>query len=146
MSKRTDVLEAIKRLIQAALPEVPVIGLDDEEAKPEVVGPDGLVIVRSGMPGDPEIDLSPRTYWWEHVVPIEVATYGRPDRRAQLVLDDMIRRIDLARQADPYLGGLCIFLDATMPVDGEADHAGAVPVGWADFNLVPTYSTTSPLG
>ena len=58
----------------------------------------------------------------------------------------MIQPIDADRQADPTLGGLCIFLDATMPVDGEQDHPGAIPVGWADFNLVPFYSTTSPLG
>ena len=146
MSKRTDVLAAIKRLIQTALPDAQVIGLDDEEAKPEAVGPGGLVIVRSGMPGDPEVDLSPPTWWWEHVVPIEVAAYGEPGRRAQLVLDDMIGRIDVARHADPYLGGLCSYLDATAPIDGEADHDGAVPVGWADFNLIPFYSTTSPLG
>lgn len=146
MSKRLAVLEAIKRLIQTALPDAQVIGLDDEEAKPEAVGPGGLVIVRSGMPGDPDIDLSPPTWWWEHVVPIEIAAYGEPGRRAQIVLAEMIGRIDVARQADPYLGGLCVHLDATMPVDGEQNVPGAVPVGWADFNLVPFYSTTSPLG
>lgn len=146
MSKRTDVLAAIKRLIQTALPDAQVIGLDDEEAKPEAVGPGGQVIVRSGVPGDPDIDLSPPTWWWEHVVPIEISTYRQPGVRTQLVLDQMIARIDAARQADPTLGGLCISLDATMPVDGEQNIPGAVPVGWADFNLVPFYSTTSPLG
>jgi hypothetical protein len=146
MSKRVDVLEAVKRLIQAALPDAVVIGMDTEEAKPTEVGPGGLAIVRAGDPGDPEIDLSPRLYWYEHSIPIELAAYGAADRGSQRVLDEQLGRIGQAIEANRTLGGLGIWLDASAPIEGEVDKAGAVPVGWADFVITASYSTTSPLG
>jgi hypothetical protein len=146
MSRRIDVLEAVKALVQAALPQVVVRGMSAEEAKPEVIGPEGLVIVRSGEPGQPEIDLSPPTYWFDHAIPVELASYAKPGRTSQQVLDDMLTAIGTAIQADRYLAGLCVWLDADAPTDGESDARGAEPIGWAEFTIIASYSTTSPLG
>ena len=43
--------------------------------------------------------------------------------------------------ADRSLGGLCFWLDAEAPTDDEADG-----LGFADFTIVASYSTISPLG
>jgi len=146
MSKRVDVLAAVKALIQDALPGATVKGMSAEEAKPETVGPLGMVIVRSGDPGQPEVDLSPPTYWWEHNIPVEVAAYQSSWQTSQQVLDDMLTAIGAALIADRTLGGLCLWLDAEAPTDGETEIRGAAAIGWADFAIVATYSTNSPLG
>ncbi len=146
MSKRLDVLTAVKALAKRAAPHSVVRGMTAEEAKPTTVDALGMVIVRSGDPGDPEIDLSPPTYWWEHRIPVELAACGTPAKSSQEVLDDMLMGFAREIAADPTLGGLCIDLDADAPSDGEAETRGAGAIGWADFAIIALYSTTSPLG
>ena len=146
MSKRLDVLTAVKELARRAAPHSVVRGMTAEEAKPTTVDALGMVIVRSGDPGDPEIDLSPPTYWWEHRIPIELAGYGAGTKSSQQVLDDMLMGFDREIRADPTLGGLCNYLDADAPSDGEVEVRGAGAVGWADFAIIAFYSTSSALG
>lgn len=146
MRKRLAVLTAVKAMIARALPGADVRGMDNEEAKPARVGPLGMCIVRSGDPGPPDVDLSPAVYWWEHRIPVELASYQSAGKTSQEALDDMIAAIDAERRADITLGGLCNYLDAEPPSDGEIDKTGAVPVGWADFAIIASYSTDSPLG
>lgn len=146
MSKHQEVADAVKALVKRALPMATVIGMDLEEAKPTMIGELGQAIVRSGDPGDPEIDLSPPTWWWDRSFPIELAAKNEPSRPAREVLAEMARDVGDAIQADPYLGGLCMWLDASPPVSGEVDHRGAAPIAWTDFAIIASYSTTSPLG
>ncbi|MFC3579127.1 hypothetical protein [Sphingomonas hylomeconis] len=146
MSKRVDVLNAVKEMVQLALPGASVKGMTADEAKPEAVGLLGMVIVRSGDPGSPDIDLCPPTYHYEHSIPIEIAAYQSSSRTSQEVLDDMMSLIGARIAADRFLGGLCNYLDAEAPTDGETDMRGAVPVGWAEFSIIASYSTNSPLG
>jgi len=140
MSKRFDVGVAVKALVKAALPNSKVLGMEPDEAKPSNVDDFGLVIVRSGDPGTPDVDLSPPTYWYEHQFPIEIAARSREQ------LDTMMTAIGDAIVADRFLGGLCIYLDAQAPVDGETQSVGVAAMSWADFPIIATYSTTSPLG
>lgn len=58
-SKREQVLDAIKALVAAALPDADV---KRNLAKADRIPPGGLVIVRDGDPGDPEVMLSPLLY------------------------------------------------------------------------------------
>lgn len=146
MRKRIAVLAAAKALVQAALPAADIRGMDNDEAKPTRVGAQGLGIVRSGDPGTPDVDLSPATWWWEHRIPIQLAGYQVDGKTSQQALDEMIAAIDARRRADPTLGGLCIYLDAEPPTDGETETVGTTVLGWADFALVASYSTDSPLG
>jgi hypothetical protein len=57
-SKREQVLDAIVALITAAVPEAKV---ERNLAKPERIPSSGLVIIRNGDPGEPEITPSPLT-------------------------------------------------------------------------------------
>lgn len=145
MATRLDVLAAVKALVEQALPGATVRGMDTDEAKPIAVGPDGMVIVRSGDPGPAEIDLSPPTYNYEHNIPVELAAYRSSTQTAQEVLAVMMAAIGAAIAADRFLGGRCTWLDADAPSDGETDASGAVPIGWADFAIIASYSTTNPL-
>ncbi len=146
MRKRVAVLAAVKEMIAQALPGADVRGMSVEESRPARVSPLGMVIVRSGDPGTPEVDLSPPTYWWEHRIPIEMAAYETPNVTAQIALDTMIGAIDAVMRGDRTLGGLAIYLDAEPPADGEIEKTGAESIGWADFAIIVSYSTDSPLG
>lgn len=146
MSKHEEVEDAVKALVKRALPVATVIGMDLEEAKPTMIGELGQVIVRSGDPGEPEVDLSPPTWWWERSFPIELAAKDEPSRPAKTVLAAMAMAIGAEIAADPYLAGLCSWLDASAPVSGEVDQRGAAPIAWCDFAILASYSTTSPLG
>lgn len=146
MSKHQAVAAAVKALVKAALPVARVTGMDLKDAKPSRIDELGEAIVRSGDPGEPEVDLSPPTWWWERSFPIELAARDEPTRTAQEVLAAMAMQIGAAIAANRNLGGLCIWLDATAPADGEVDERGAAPIAWCDFAILASYSTTSPLG
>lgn len=147
MSKRLDVLFAVKQLIEAALPGAKVLGLDGAEAPPATIPATGLVIVRSGDPGDPvEITMSPATYWYEHAIPIEVSTFKSGSLTSEEALDAMLVSIGDAIAVDRTLGGLCNWLDtssaATEDIYAEGD--GRPPRG-APIMILASYSTTNPL-
>ncbi len=140
-SKREQILEALKVLIQGALPHADV---ERNRDKPQSIGPGGTVIVRDGEPGDPEVTLSPLTYLWDHRVPVEVATYESGGKTPAEVLDDMLRPIGKAVEQDRTLGGLCDWLDVTAPVTDAIESLGVAPGRWADFDFVATYATSNP--
>lgn len=145
-SRRVEVAEALKLLVARALPGATVKGMVAEEAKPSRVDALGLAIVRSGDPGPPDIDLSPPAYNYEHDFPVELAAQETATHTSQQILDDMMLAIGAAIAADRMLGGLCTWLDAEAPTDGEAETGGAAAIGWAEFRIVASYTTTSPLG
>lgn len=148
MSTRLEVLAALKALIQATLPGALVIGLDGEDAAPSRIPPDtGRVIVHAGDPGEPEVDLGPLTYWYEHRIPLEVAAYKSGGRTSEETLDDMLTAIGAAVEADRYLGGRCIWLEATAPAtdDFTLPGEGGRPPRNADLMLVASYGAPGPL-
>ena len=145
MSKRLDVLKAVKALVQAALPSAQVIGLDGEEAAPDRIPPTGRVIVRSGDPGGPEVDLSPLTYNYSHPIPVEIAAYESGSLASEEVLDDMMGRIGAGLAADRTLGGLCDWIEADAPLTDDIYASGARPPRSADLVITAAYSTPDPL-
>ena len=145
MSHRLDVLKALKNVIANALPGAQVMGLDGDEVAPQRVPDGGRVIVRTGDPGQPEVDLSPARYNYDHSIPIEIAAYKSAGRTAEEALDDMLMAIDAAILADRFLGGLCTYLDAMAPATDDIFTEGATPLRGADLMLVASYTTTSPL-
>jgi hypothetical protein len=144
-STRLQVLKAVKALVAAALPDADVVGLDAAAAKPDRIGPGGSVVVRAGDPGDPEVDLSPLTYNYEHEIPLEIGAYESGSATSEEVLDAMMRAIGAAIEADRTLGGLCTWLEATAPETDDFDAPGAVAGRWAEPKLVASYATRSPL-
>ncbi|MBZ0138779.1 MAG: hypothetical protein K8H87_03275 [Pseudorhodoplanes sp.] len=140
-SKREQVLDAVVALITAAVPEAKV---ERNLAKPERIPPGGLVIVRDGDPGDPEVTLSPLTYVFSHRIPIEVAVHQASDPREQ-ALDTILGLIGLEVAGNRTLWGLCDFLEAEAPATADIETAGALPGRWADVTIVAVYGTPDPL-
>jgi hypothetical protein len=141
-SKREQVLEAVKVLVEAALPSADV---KRNLAKADRIPPGGLVIVRDGEPGEPEVMLSPLTYVYTHRIPIEIAAYETASTPREQVLDEMLGTIGAAVVADRTLGGLCDFIEAEAPATDDIETAGARAGRWADAAIIAVYGTTDPL-
>lgn len=142
MTTQMAVLLAVKALVAATLPAADVRGFDGDGSFPETIGAGGTVLGFPGNPGEPQIDLSPPCYNYEHEIPIEVAAAAGA---GGLTLDEMLEAIGNAVEADPYLGDLCHYLEATAPVR-EDRTLQDVTINWAEFSLVAQYSTAQPLG
>lgn len=141
-SKREQVLDAVKALLSSALPTADV---RRNLAKPERIPPGGLVVVRDGDPGDPEVMLSPLVYVYTHRIPIELAAYETSSQSPEQVLDEMLGAIGVAVSGDRTLGGLCDFIEAQAPATDDVETAGARVGRWADAAIVTIYGTPDPL-
>ena len=147
MSKRTNILLALRALAADALPAARVIGLDGDEDVPQKIHTGGLVIVRSGDPGDPQVDLSPPAWHWDHRIPMQFFIEKAEGQTREEALGDMIATFGAAIALDPTLGGQCDWAEPGAPLteDLYTDGAGRPPRG-GDLVVSATYTTTSPLG
>jgi hypothetical protein len=144
LSKREQVLGAVQALVKAACPFADVRRNPEGQVRP---GAGGTVILRDGDPGEPEVDLSPLAYNWEHRIELEVlAPLGvlNGDTRDQAV-DRLLSAIGEAVLADRTLGGLCTWLDAEPPEADALGVFGGEPQGRALAAIVASYVTASPL-
>lgn len=145
MTKRLDVVNAVVALIVLALPSAEVLALDNDAAAPGRIGDGGRVIVRSGDPGDPELDLSPLTYNYDHQIPVEFMAYGAGSLTAEQAVDTMLAAASAAIKAHRTLGGVVDWLDGFAPVTGDIFENGAKPARGATVQLLASYSTPDPL-
>ena len=141
-SKREAVLAAVRTLIAGALPAAEV---KRNLAKAERISTGGLVVVRDGEPGEPEVTLSPLTYHFEHRIVVEVAANEVAGTPREQALDAMLRTIGVAVAANRTLGGLCDWVEAEAPATDDAEALGAIPVRFALLSIVASYATTDPL-
>lgn len=144
MSKQRDVADAVLALVKRALPECQCMGLEDGADRPKRIDPIGSVFVRDGDPGEPEIDLSPPTYHYEHRLPVELAAY-KQSVPLRTVLDRMAGSVGDAVLADRSLGGLVDWLDVTAATFAAINETGSQTQMGATFDVIAHYSTTNPL-
>lgn len=79
------------------------------EVLPERVPAGGLLILRDGDPGEPEVTLSPLRYLYQHRAEIEAIVQG-VSRDAGF--DTLTASIGATIAADRTLGGLCDWIEA----------------------------------
>lgn len=123
--------ETILTALHARLSALPATALRGE-VLPERVPAEGLLILRDGDPGEPEVTLSPLRYHYQHRAEIEAVVQGTSRGAA---FDTLRAGIGTALAADRTLGGLCDWIEAEapqpvdLPVDGAASlKAGVIPV------------------
>lgn len=95
--------ETILTALQARLSALPATALRGD-VLPERVPTTGLLILRDGEPGEPEVTLSPLAYHYQHRAEIEAVVQGA-DR--DTTFDALTASIGTALAADRTLGGLC---------------------------------------
>lgn len=114
-----------------------------DEVLPERIPLAGLIILRDGQPGEPEVTLSPLRYHFQHRAELEVIVQGANDRAT--VFDTLITAIGTALAADRTLGGLCDWVEAEAPASVDLPVEGAAALKAAVITVVLHYTTTGPL-
>lgn len=85
------------------------------EVFPEKIPSSGLIILRDGDPGEPDVLLSPLSYFWEHRAIIEVAVQAGGQAERDAALDVLFQDIAFAIGGDKTLGGLCDLVRPLAP-------------------------------
>ena len=138
VSKRELVLAALHARLQTLA--APVLRGD---VLPERIPATGLIILRDGKPGDPEVTLSPVSYFYEHRAELEVVIQAGTGRDA--LFDALAASIGAALGADRTLGGLCDWVEAEAPEPVDLPIEGAAALKAAVIFIVLHYATTDPL-
>ena len=137
-SKRETILCALHARLQTLA--APVLRGD---VLPERIPATGLIILRDGKPGDPEVTLSPVSYFYEHRAELEVVIQAGNGRDA--LFDELAASIGAALGADRTLGGLCDWVEAEAPEPVDLPIEGAAALKAAVIFIVLHYATTDPL-
>jgi hypothetical protein len=134
--------ETVLAALHAQLQSVAALVLRDA-VLPERIPPAGLIILRDGQPGDPEVTLSPLRYHYQHRAELEVVVQA-PNGRAS-AFDNLIAAIGTALEADRTLSGLCDWIEPEAPASVDLPVEGAVTLKAAVITVVLHYTTTGPL-
>jgi hypothetical protein len=134
--------ETVLAALQARLQPLAALTLRDE-VLPERIPAAGLIILRDGLPGEPEVTLSPLRYHYQHRAELEVVVQLRTGRAS--AFDSLIAAIGAALEADRTLGGLCDWVEPEAPASVDLPMEGAAALKAAVIAVVLHYTTTGPL-
>ncbi len=134
--------ETILTALHARLQPLAALTLRDE-VLPERIPAAGLIILRDGQPGEPEVTLSPLRYHYQHRAELEVVVQAGTGRAS--AFDDLIAAIGAALEADRTLGGLCDWVEPEAPASVDLPVDGASALKAAVIPVVLHYSTADPL-
>ena len=137
-SKRELILASLHARLQSLA--APVLRGD---VLPERIPATGLLILRDGKPGDPEVTLSPLTYFYEHRAELEVVIQAGTGRDA--LLDALTSSIGAVLAADRTLGGLCDWVEAEAPEPVDLPIEGAAALKAAVIVVTVHYATVDTL-
>jgi hypothetical protein len=141
-SRREQVLAALAHQLNARLAAV----VRRNEVLPEKVPAAGLVILRDGDPGEPDVTLNPRTEFYSHRIEIEAYMPRDPSGGGEVALDALLGAIGSALRVDPSLGGLAENLTPSAPETGAVAIEGAAPILTARLVVTVEYLVSDPLG
>ena len=137
-----SIRETILTALHARLSMLPATALRGE-VLPERVPAEGLLILRDGEPGEPEVTLSPLAYHYQHRAEIEAVVQGTNDRDA--AFDTLCASIGAVITADRTLDGLCDWVEAEAPQPVDLPVEGAASLKAAVIPVVLSYSAADPL-
>jgi hypothetical protein len=133
--------ETILAALHAGLSALPATALRGD-VLPERVPAAGLLILRDGEPGEPEVTLSPLRYHYQHRAEIEAVVQGAA---RDLAFDTLCASIGTAIAADRTLGGLCDWIEADAPRPVDLPVEGAASLKAAVITVVLHYTTADQL-
>ena len=140
-SRREQVLAALLLRLQSGLTAT----VRRNEVLPEKVPAAGLVILRDGDPGEPDITLNPRTEFYSHRIEIEAYVHRDPAGGGEAALDALLGAIGTELRIDPSLGGLAENLISSAPETGALAIEGAAPIVTARLVVTVEYLVSDPL-
>ena len=134
--------ETVLAALQSRLQSLAALTLRDE-VLPERIPPAGLIILRDGQPGEPEVTLSPLRYHYQHRAELEVVVQAGIGRAS--VFDSLIASIGTTLETDRTLGGICDWVEPEAPASVDLPIEGAAALKAAGITVVLHYTTTGPL-
>ena len=115
------------------------------EALPQAVPAGGLVILRDGDPGEPDVTLNPRTEFFSHRAEIEAFVTQPAGGDGETALDALLSGIGTALASDRSLGGLAENLFWSAPETSVMAIEGAAPILTARIIVTIEYLIGDPL-
>jgi hypothetical protein len=115
------------------------------EALPQAVPAAGLVILRDGDPGEPEVTLNPVHLFYSHRAEIEAFVSPPASGGGGALLDALLEEVGAALAADRSLGDLVENLFWSAPEISVLAIEGATPILCARVIVTLEYLTADPL-
>lgn len=140
MTKREEVLKALFERLKIL--DIPV---KRNETLPQVISGNGLVIMRDGKQGEPEIILSPPICIFKHEAEVEVIVQAVKPEDRDTKLDEILEQIGVLLSSDMTLHGLTDYIYPKPPEIIDEYIEGAPTMKAAVIPVVLEYSTTNAL-
>jgi len=141
-SKREQALQGLFLCLQTGLPNISVLR---NEVLTTAIPEAGLVVLRDGDPGEPDILLSPPRYIYKHRADIEVFLQNADAVQREADLDQLITLIGDALDTAGTLGGVIDILNPGSPELMTEPIEGAATVKAAIVPVILEYVTATPL-
>lgn len=138
--------ESILQALLAVLETMPDATILRGAILPERIPTGGLLILRDGDPGTPEVTLSPLQYHFEHRAEIEAIVQGKTPTDRDAAFDTLLQSLGAVITVDRTLGGLCDWVEAEAPQPLDLPVEGAEGLKAAIVPVILTYTTADPLG
>ena len=140
-SHREQVLSALFARLQG----VPDATVRRNEALPVSVPAGGLIILRDGDPGEPDVTLNPRTEFYSHRAEIEAFVTQAVGGGGEEELDALLSWLSVKLNIDRSLGGLAENLSWSAPETSVLAIDGAAPILTARITVTIEYLVSDPL-
>ena len=141
MSKREQILQALFEKLQT-LENIPI---KRNETIPQVIPETGIVMLRDGKQGEPEIILSPPMCIFKHEAEVEVIVQAVKPEDRDKKLDEILVQIGVLLSSDVTLRGLTDYVYPKPPEILEEFIEGAPTMKAAVIPIILEYSTTNVL-
>lgn len=142
ISKREQALQGLFLCLQTGLPGISVLR---NEVLTTAIPETGLVVLRDGDPGEPDILLSPPRYIYKHRADIEVFVQNADAAKRETDLDQLITQIGAALETAGTLDGVIDILNPGSPELLTEPIEGAAAIKAATLPVTLEYVTTNPL-
>lgn len=136
------VLNALHAALRASLPTA--VKLLRNENLPERIPTAGLIVLRDGNPGEPEVLLSPPSYYFEHRAEVDILV-DQPNATRDATFDALKAAVGTAIDANRTLGGLCDYVLGEAPAPLLVPIDGADTLKAATIPVVLMYGSPDPL-
>lgn len=114
---------------------------------PERIPDGGLIIVRDGDPGEPDVSLGGfDAAYYAHSVEVEVFVSAADDAARDARFDDLLTAVGAILDGDRRLGGLSFGMTVSRPEVATEPVQGSSAIKTATLRLVIDYDTPSALG
>ena len=140
-SRREQVLSALFVRLQ----DLPGANVKRNETLPQSVPAGGLVVLRDGDPGEPDVTLNPRTEFYGHRAEIEAFMAQGVSGGGETALDALLGEIGTALATDRSLAGLAENLTWGAPETSVLAIEGAAPILTARLTVTIEYLVSDPL-